>query len=168
MLHSRHSCTGGTYIRAGYLSRNLDVPRANAAWQQESEPCSSMCAQGLSQQQMTVACLQALQPSISTTLHPWSLRIWKSRAVVMASFLCRSGHGGSIRGDDDTCSLQTTTWSGQQARTPIAVRRLGPLPPAPSPHHRAPAKPTAWLGRIAKLVALGAVVIISAAGVVKV
>lgn len=73
-----------------------------------------------------------------------------------------------MRGDDDTCSLQTTTWSGQQARTPIAVRRLGPLPPVPPPHHRDPAKPTAWLGRVAKLTALGAVVAISAAGVVKV
>ena len=92
----------------------------------------------------------------------------EKQSDVMASFCCRSGHGGSIRGDDDTCSLQTTTWSGQQARTPIAVCRLGPLPPAPSTHHREPAKPTAWLGRIAKLVALGAVVIISAAGVVKV
>lgn len=80
----------------------------------------------------------------------------------------RSGHGGSVRGDDDTCSLPTTTWSGQQARTPIAVRRLGPLQPAPSPHHQAPAKPRAWLGRIAKLAALGLVVAVSAAGVIKV
>ena len=84
-------------------------------------------------------------------------------------YACRSGHGGSMRGDDDTCSLPTTTWSGQQARTPIAVRRLGPLPPASTPHHhQGPPKPTAWLGRIAKLAALGAVVIISATGVIKV
>lgn len=90
-------------------------------------------------------------------------------AVPLANFGCRSGYGGSVRGDDDTCSLQTTTWSGQQARTPVAVRRLGPLPPVPPPHHNQdPAKRTAWLGRIAKLVALGAVVMISAAGVVKV
>lgn len=80
----------------------------------------------------------------------------------------RSGHGGSIRGDDETCSLPATTWSGQQARTPIAVRRLGPLPTAPSPHHpKDPNRHTAWLGRIAKLAALGTIVIVSAAGVVK-
>ncbi|DBA76532.1 TPA: hypothetical protein ACH3X2_008587 [Trebouxia sp. C0005] len=80
----------------------------------------------------------------------------------------RSGHGGSVRGDDDTCSLPTTTWSGQQARTPIAIRRLGPLQPAPSPHHQPPAKPRAWLARVVKLTALGAVVAITAAGVIKV
>lgn len=74
-----------------------------------------------------------------------------------------------MRGEDDTCSLPTTTWSGHQARTPIAVRRLGPIPGAPSPHHhQSPAKRTAWLGRLAKLAALGVVVIASAAGVVKV
>lgn len=80
----------------------------------------------------------------------------------------RSVYGGSVRGDDDTCSLPTTTWSGYQARTPIAVRRLGPLPPAPVPHHQPPAKPRAWLARIVKLAALGAVVAITATGVIKV
>jgi len=80
----------------------------------------------------------------------------------------RSGHGGSVRGDDDTCSLPTTTWSGQQARTPIAIRRLGPLQPAPAPHHQPPAKPRAWLAHVVKLAALGAVVAITATGVIKV
>ena len=74
-----------------------------------------------------------------------------------------------MRGDDDTCSLPTTTWSGQQARTPIAVRRLGPLPTAPSPHHpKGPSSHKVWLVRIAKLAAVGAVVAVSAAGVIKV
>lgn len=99
-------------------------------------------------------CCDWLKWMVSVSRHCWST--------------CRSGHGGSVRGDDDTCSLPTTTWSGQQTRTPIAIRRLGPLQPAPSPHHQPPAKPRAWLARVVKLAALGAVVAISAAGVIKV
>ena len=51
---------------------------------------------------------------------------------------------------------------------PIAIRRLGPLHPAPSSHHQPPAKPKAWLAHVVKLAALGAVVAITAAGVVKI
>lgn len=96
----------------------------------------------------------------------------EANQVAVLSFcvaFCR--YGGSVRGDDETCSLPTTMWSGPQAHTPSTLRRLGPLGPSPNtvtPHPGSSAKQHGWVSMLGKLVLIGAVVAASAAGVVKV